>query len=375
MWPGRIRLSKSAWPLKSSSPKTRLLGSAFCFLPLASFGLIAVATAHHSDAALDMNRVVSIDGSVVEFSWSNPHVYFTVAGKDESGELSEWSVQMPSTITMSRRGWNPDSLSAGDRVTVGVHPARDGRHYGLFQSLEKPDDADASISFDRASGELRFESAEAVERSNSLQGRWLADNAKLSGFPGGLDNLTRTLLRLTAKGAAAMAAYDENSDSNPELQCLARPTPAMLIYTNIYPIEIEFNDDQETISIRGQFFDEQRTVYMEGRPHPARDVRFHEGHSIGHWEDDTLVIDTRNFTDHRSPYQNGIPSGADKHVVERYRLIENGTRLLVDFLLEDAEYIAEPMQHSRELIYSPQIPMTAFNCKLDVTRRFIPVRQ
>jgi len=355
--------------MRSSVPSSR---AALYAASLAAIALTTPAWSHHSDAALDMTEIVSFEGTVKAFTWQNPHAYFTVEVASANGEPIEWTVQLPSTITMSRRGWSRDTLAAGDQVSVSVHPARDGRRYGLFQSIEKADDAAASLAFDRTSGELRFENTAPAARTSTLDGKWLADNEKLSGFAGGLDNITRTLLKLTPAGAAAMAAYDENSDENPELQCLARPTPAMLIYTNIYPIEIEIQEESDTIAIRGQFFDEQRIVHMDGRTHPPDSVRFHEGHSIGAWENDTLVVDTRNFADHRSPYQNGIPSGAEKHVIERYRLIADGTRLLVEFMLEDPEYIAEPMTHARELIYSPQIEMVPFNCDLEVTRRFLP---
>jgi hypothetical protein len=58
--------------------------------------------------------------------------------------------------------------------------------------------------------------------------------------------------------------------------------------------------------------------------------------------------------------------------VERYQLLEGGTRLMVEFMLEDPEYIAEPMSHRRELIYSPQIEMLPFDCDPESTRRFLP---
>ena len=85
-----------------------------------------------------------------------------------------------------------------------------------------------------------------------------------------------------------------------------------------------------------------------------------------------LVIDTRNFADNRSPYQNGIPSGAQKHVVERYRLHPDGTRMTVEFTLEDPEYIVGSMIHSRELVYSPHIEMTPFDCDPEATQGFLP---
>ena len=98
----------------------------------------------------------------------------------------------------------------------------------------------------------------------------------------------------------------------------------------------------------------------------------HEGHSVGHYEGDTLVIDTRNFAYHRSPYQNGTPSGPQKHVVERYRLIDNGARMEAEFTLEDAEYIVGSMTHKRTLLYRPNTDMSPFNCDIESTRRYLP---
>jgi hypothetical protein len=342
---------------------TAMLGTAAALLAHPALG-------HHSDAALDMRTVVEVAGDVTEFSWRNPHAYFTVAARDERGRSVEWTVQMPSTIVLARRGWSAESLRPGDAVTVGLHPARDGRPYGLFQSIEKADGS--AMAFDRGSGELRFEVPATAARSSTIAGRWMADTAKLEGFPGGLDNLTRTLLELTPKAADALAAFDENSADNPLLDCMGRPTPAMIIYTNLYPLEIAIDEPTATVTIRSQFFDEERTVHLDGRGHPDASERYYGGHSIGRWEGDTLVVDTRNFADHRSPYQNGIPSGGQKHVIERYRLIENGTRLWVEFTLDDPEHIAAPLTHARELIYSPQVDMTPFDCDAESTRRFLP---
>lgn len=327
---------------------------------------------HHSDAALDMRSVVQIAGTVTEFSWRNPHAYFTVDARDERGQAVTWTVQMPSTIVLARRGWTSDSLQPGDAVTVGLHPARDGRPYGLFQAIEKADGGVAPMALDRGSGELRFEVPESTASTSTIAGRWMADTAMLEGYPGGLDNLTRSLLELTPKGAAALAAFDENSADNPLLECVGRPTPALIIYTNLYPLEIAIDEAREVVRIRSQFFDEERTVYLDGRGHPDASERSYGGHSIGWWEADTLVVDTANFADHRSPYQNGIPSGAQKHVVERYRLIADGKRLRAEFTLEDPEYIAAPLTHARELIYSPQVDMTPFDCDPEATRRFLP---
>ena len=110
---------------------------------------------------------------------------------------------------------------------------------------------------------------------------------------------------------------------------------------------------------------------MDGREHPDPSERFATGHSIGWWEGDTLVVDTRNFQDHRSPYQIGVPSGGQKHVVERYRLNEDGAHIDLQFTLDDPEYLAEPMVHSRQLNYSPHMQMYPGACDPEATSRFI----
>jgi len=340
-------------------------------LTVAAFVLASPASGHHSDAGLDMDGVTTLEGTIAEFSWRNPHVYFTVEVPDESGRAVEWTVQMASTINTTRMGWTPDSLVAGDRVVVGAHPALDGRPYGLFESIEKVGGVPLPTSFDSDTGEIEFEFAASSAVPTTIEGRWIADTSQLGSFEGGLDGYTRSQLVLTEAGSAALAAFVATSEDDPQLRCLGRPTPGMIFYTNLYPLEIEFGEGEETITIRSQFFDEERTVYMDGRAHPGNEERFYGGHSTGRWEGETLVVDTRNFSDHPSPYQNGIPSGSQKHVVERYRLTEDGTRLVVEFTLEDPEYLIGSLTHSRELIYSPQMDMSPFNCDLESTSRYL----
>ena len=203
---------------------------------------------HHSDAAIDINSVVTIEGIVIEFNWRNPHIYFTV--ETEGGEPVEWTVQMAGTITFSRMGWTRDSLSPGDRVTVGLHPARDGRPYGLFDSIEM-EGAALPTSFDSATGEIRFAAPEVTASATTLEGRWMADGSKVVSYVDGYAGFTRTHLELTEKGAAAQAAYDEFSAENPELSCLGRPTPAIIFYSDLFPREREVIEDEDTAYIRG----------------------------------------------------------------------------------------------------------------------------
>ena len=139
---------------------------------------------------------------------------------------------------------------------------------------------------------------------------------------------------------------------------------------DIHRGEIEIQDD--IVIIRSEFNDAERVVYMDGRRHPDDGERTNQGHSIGSWEGSTLVVDTRLFAENRSPFPFlGIPSGAEKHVVERFSLDEDGTRLLIDIYLEDPEYLAESVKTDFVWNYAPHLELLDFDCDPEVARRFL----
>jgi hypothetical protein len=339
------------------------------FTIFAAIAMTHPAAAHHSEAGFDLESLLTLEGTVTEFEWRNPHVYLSLDTVQENGEALTWVVQTSSTVSLMRRGWTPETLAVGDRVALTANPTRDGRLYAVLDELLTINDADAQTVLSNGSSGVTVDQPDNF--ATTIEGRWLTDRSRLGGFPGGLDELTSEQLVLTDEARAIQATFDESAEVNPELRCVGRPTPAMFVNPN-YLLEIELDEAEDLVYIRGQYMDQERVVYMDGRTHPPPTQRFHEGHSTGTWEGDTLVVDTANFTDHPSPYQNGIPSGAQKHVVERLTLTDEGRRLIVEFILDDPQYIAEPFQYAREFLYSPEADMSPFDCDLESTRRFVP---
>ena len=237
-----------------------------------------------------------------------------------------------------------------------------GRPYGILRSVDK----EGGFSLNAA-----VQAPEVTPPAMSLAGTWLTDRSTVQSYPGGFDGFFHALLTLNENGRAAQAAYDALSNENPEATCVGRPTPAALVSTGLYLMEIDLSQQEEIIVFRSEWFDEVRTIHMDGREHPDPDERFTTGHSIGLWEGDTLVVDTANFEDHRSPYQIGVPSGGQKHVVERWRLTGDGTHIDLEFTLEDPEFLAEPMVHSRQLIHSPHLEMLHGECDPQATSRWV----
>jgi MYXO-CTERM domain-containing protein len=93
------------------------------------------AFAHHSFAMYDSTKLVTVDGSVTNFQWTNPHVLLWVTGTSAAGEAPTlWTIELPTSPgNLGRMGWSKHSLKGGDHVIVELNPLRDGRHGGSFK--------------------------------------------------------------------------------------------------------------------------------------------------------------------------------------------------------------------------------------------------
>ncbi len=91
--------------------------------------------AHHSFAAFDQSRELTMTGQVTQFQWTNPHCWLVVKVKGASGQDEEWSFEMLSPNVLRRVGWKRGTVKAGDQVTVTANPARDGTHFGLMLTV------------------------------------------------------------------------------------------------------------------------------------------------------------------------------------------------------------------------------------------------
>jgi len=97
------------------------------------------ALAHHSFAMFDQSKSTTLQGIVKDFRWTNPHVFIQLLVKTEDGNEEEWSIEMTSPEHLARVGWRPGTLKAGDKVTLVIHPMRDGVKGGQYLSGTGPD--------------------------------------------------------------------------------------------------------------------------------------------------------------------------------------------------------------------------------------------
>jgi hypothetical protein len=97
------------------------------------------ARAHHSFAMFDLQKSVVVAGQVKEFQWTNPHSWLQVLVPNKEGGVDEWSIEMGSIRGLHSAGWKPGSVRPGEKVSVTLHPMRDGSHAGSFVSVTLAD--------------------------------------------------------------------------------------------------------------------------------------------------------------------------------------------------------------------------------------------
>ena len=92
--------------------------------PLLLFPGLAIG--HHGWAEFDEKAEVTLEGTITDFHYVNPHCVVEFDVKDEKGRVQKWQGEFSNPGVLSRRGWNAASLEAGEKLTITGHPARNG---------------------------------------------------------------------------------------------------------------------------------------------------------------------------------------------------------------------------------------------------------
>jgi len=317
----------------------------------------APAHAHHSRAIYDLERSMTIDGTVTKFEWANPHVYLFVETTDVAGNSVVWEIENGSTTAMGRRGWSRSSFAPGDHVVVEASPAKDpNRLMAVVTTVTK---GGVTLIGRGSLDEVSSASLGPAVRAEGLTGTWVVPQGALVDLFSEPDAWS-----LTSAGIAAVADYDDLT-MNPQIQCISRTAPWVMIFPSVQRIDV----GETVVSIRSEYDTVERVVRLDVDSHAGAE-RSHHGHSIGWWDGTTLVVDTTHFSDHRSGNARGVPSGPRKHLVERFELTADGSSLRYRFALEDPDYLAAPVTGELASAYRPDIEFNLVACDPENARRF-----
>ena len=301
------------------------------------FLVVTAALAQHT-ATYDADRKVTLKGPVTQIEWVNPRAYLFVDVRDASGTTANWAVEFGNPLELEKAGWSRNSLKIGDVVSVEGTPARGPGNQALA----------SSIVLDRTGKKLFTVSNQRHAAAPSQPApRWPDGHVRLGPPPGKkgywgpaaspvLVESTGARISMNSEGilnniadadrvapflpwAKAVYEYRQRTllKDDPINRCIPPGGPRQFQMPNGFQF-IEQRDLGRILVLLGGGDRNWRIIYTDGRPQgePDEVVRGYYGNSVGHWEGDTLVVDSIGFNEKFWMSAGGLPHTEALHLVE-----------------------------------------------------------
>ncbi len=321
---------------------------------------VSTAAAHHSFAPhFDRTRQVDISGTVKVYEARNPHSYLHVDAVDENGRTREYVCESHGVTQLSRIGITPQLLKAGTKVRISGPLSRHSPYMCFFQVVELADGR--SFNVDGPGGSQQTPPQAKLPPRKDIFGTWLLTPNRNRNTGG-----QQPKMQMTAAGEKAVAAYDPFKD-DPVFRC--DPVAVARVWqAPSTPLEIVRNGND--VILHHEWMDVRRVIHMDMKTHPKDGARSSLGHSIGHWEGDTLVIETANYpagvleqyVEQPGQPTRGLLHSAALTTVERLHVDAVRQRLIVDVDFTDPEFFKQPPGRNT-MEYSPSnLKIEPFKC-------------
>ena len=314
------------------------------------------AAAHHSSAAFNTNETVEVSGIVTEYSYRNPHVYMTLTVSNPDGSSHEVEVEAGAASVIAPLGYSRDDVSEGDVVTIIGNPGRrdpeglllgresykqDGTYYPLNISSRSVDDFGNAVA-------------------QSIEGTWFPPRQSFFGYLGGANSWP-----LTAAGQEEVDTAVSTDTTHKD--CIPIGTPGLMVYP--VAISVDVQDDRVVMDV--DWLDSVRTIWLDGRDHPAAEEKFLLGHSTGKWDGEALVVESTNFQEHAMGLTMSLPSSERKVLTERFELSDDGKQLLYSGTITDPVYLSETVSWNSSWVFRPGMPHSNESCDAEAATRFL----
>lgn len=296
-------------------------------------------SAHHARSAYDTGTFTEVEGELVSVEWRNPHIVFTLRVIDESGEEELWRMEAGSIYMLRRGGVSPELFTSGDRVKVAGHLSISADRDFLATNMLFADGREVLT--------MPGATARYAEQVTGGRSRWVGDGVRLErtrqdsngifkvwSIPRG-NAVVSQHRPFTESAVAARANWDPTH--NWATRCEQPGMPRIMF--NPHPFE--FIDAGSTITLLGEEFDMVRTIHMDASADPDRQPTSNMGYSVGHWEGNTLVVET-NRIDWPFFDSIGTPQSDAVEIVERFALSDGETRLDYHIKITDPATFTEP---------------------------------
>jgi hypothetical protein len=319
----------------------------------------APASAHHSAAAFDTQKEVKLTGSVVSYRFANPHVYLTLQVKKDDGSTVMTEIEAGAAAVLNGLGFTKNSIAVGDVVTIVGNPARNNpTTLVLGRELYKRDGTYMPLNI--ASRSVYDAKSATSATATGIAGTWFAPRSEFGAFLGSSGRW-----QLTDKGKAASA--NAAARNNNLKDCVPVGAPGLMLY----PVADVITVQRDRVVMKVDWMDSERSVFLDGRKHPPASETFLQGHSVGRWEGNTLVVETTNFKDNAMGLSMALPGSTQKRLTERFALGDDRKSLIYSGAMEDAVYLSQPVTWTSKLEYRPTMAPSNQKCDKEIARKFL----
>jgi hypothetical protein len=166
---------------------------------------------------------------------------------------------------------------------------------------------------------------------------------------------------LTPLARKSQAEFDPSQEA--ALDC--KPDGDGLRHQILAPLPLQIEQHDDKVILRYEYWNAERTVYLDQAGHPEGGEASRLGHSIGHYEGSTLIVETEQML----PSETGIPNdkplmlSAGARAVERYTLTDGGQAMDVTLDIIDPVNFNGPMQSYRRMLIAPGWELDEFECE------------
>jgi hypothetical protein len=347
--------------------------------------LAAPVSAHHGFGRFDSRKEIELEGTLTGLDFVNPHSYVHFDTVGEDGKVLHMRCEMRAATVLRRSGWSPELFIPGARIVIKGRPHRDDPtscyaetleigNAPVLERYEQLDDSETVVPPNRP-----YRLASGVP---NLAGDWAQEQYLIArpaaGGRGGL--VPKSLVSAVETGKLAMSDVPSNGwgardvmltdagraasealrnlppEKNPRLSC--QITSILFDWVFDGPIN-RITQKADAILIeygRGL----TRTVHMNMPSHPADITPSRGGHSIGHWDGDTLVIDTVGFEP--GSLAGNVPNSNALHVIERFTLDPQPLALKRTYVAEDPVYFVNQYV-GEDTVLPADAPFAVDQCK------------
>lgn len=372
------------------------------------------ASAHHGFGTFDLSRDIEITGTIERMELINPHSWLYVKVAGANGVPATYRCEMRGATALRRSGWTPEMFVKGEKITVQAAPDRIDPHFCYVNTLilasgitlnryaQRPISSRSQNTAQRAlrmpNGDPNISGDWAPEQhvmsdprglkgtlvplhiaSDLAPGEIPKDRVPMVGMGTRDDSWPARIFALyrVIVGAAQVSPAPEWTSATVELTPAGRkasrslPPMARMPFMNCEITSIlqdwlretpvnRITQQDDTIVLEYGQHGFMRTIHMKMARHPADLQPSRAGHSIGHWENDVLVVDTVGFLP--GILGDGVPHTVQLHVVERFSFDQSKMALSRVYVAEDPDYFATPYRGSDTVFLSP-LPYSVDPCR------------